>query len=128
VERGAAGIHCLPRVKVLSELCRLRHKLRINRDLHFVANDDTAGFEQLVPAQTKVLAIELSGCTEAGSVIPGRILGEALERRIESDFLRHTVKREIADESVLGRVARHLLDTSTSEYHRWIGVDFEEVG
>src|SRR6185503_2041167 len=76
-------------------LCRLRHNLRINRDLHFVANDDDAGFEQLVPAQTKVLAIELSGCAETGSIIPVRILGEALERCIESDFLRYAVKREV---------------------------------
>src|SRR5205814_2983550 len=75
-------------------LCRLRHNLRINRDLHFVADDHTAGLEQLVPAQTKVLAIELAGCTETGAIIPVRILGNALERGIERDFFRHTVARE----------------------------------
>ena len=56
-------------------LRRLRHHLRINRDLYFVANDDAAGFEQLIPAQTEVLATELSGCTETGAVIPVWILG-----------------------------------------------------
>ena len=110
------------------ELRSRRYDLRINREPHLVANDDAPGFEQLVPAQTKILAIELSGCAEPGTIVPIWILGDALERHVERDFLRDAVQREIADQAVLVRVARRALDASASEGHRWILVDFEEVG
>ena len=80
--------------------------LDVDRDLHLGADRDAAGFERLVPVQAVVVPIDRPGETEAGALVPPRILAAPFEMRLELDLVRGAADRQVADDLKFLRARR----------------------
>src|SRR3954467_7585245 len=109
----------------LGDWCLL-HRLDVYRELHFVAHNDAARLERLIPVETEVPAIDLTRRAEAGPLVPPRILPFALERRLELDLAGNVADRQVADHAKIP-VSGVALDTLAHESKGVVPRDVEEV-
>src|SRR5439155_25468636 len=81
-----------------------RHRLDVDIQLHLVPNDETAGFHRLVPGQVEVLAVHLRLGRETDAPVTPGILDLTGETRVERDFLRTPMNRQVADDLEMWRI------------------------
>src|SRR5882672_3316849 len=111
---------------ILSSSGRLRSdRLHVELDVYLAAHEHSASFQDLIPFEPEVFSVDGRLGGEARLLVAPRVLAFALEFRVEHDFLRDTVDREI---SGYGIVTPFLRDALALEGQGWKLLHIEKVG
>jgi methylmalonyl-CoA mutase N-terminal domain/subunit len=104
----------------------LLHRLDLERQLHLVADQQSAGLESLVPLQTEVAAVDAGARDEAGSLAAPGILAAALVGALEGHGPRDPVHRQVPGDPV--PVSAKVIDPGAAEGRGRKLLHVEEVG
>src|SRR5689334_7309167 len=88
-------------------------RLHLELDVDSIAEQDTAGLEQLIPPEPEVLPVECGLRDESDSLVAPRILGSAAVLDVERHLAGHVTDGEISDDAVVSIV--ELLDARAPE-------------
>ena len=93
---------------------------------HLVGDDHAAGLECLLPAETELATANRPAHLDADTAASLRIGGDAMHRRLEPDWTRLAMHRQVASDPVVALV--DVLDRGRLEADRRVVLDVEEVG
>src|SRR5262245_57402320 len=93
--------------------CRFAYSFSLDLNLHVVPHENAAGFQRLIPEQTKIAAVDLRVRLEARARATPRIFAHAVERRVQRHFLRFAADGQVAEN--LEAIAR-LLERATHAF------------
>src|SRR5262249_14171711 len=75
----------------------IAHGLDIELDVHSIAHEHAARFEQLVPLEPEVLAIDRRLRNESDALVPPRVHAAAGGLDVQCDLARGIANRELTD-------------------------------